>query len=223
MLAGPVGAQEQQPFSTPYDTPLSVTAGERVMVEGQYELHDVAKVSADIKSTMPGSMKIPFSFSIKAGELKPEFETENFEYFCADPAASSASFPGLGVVVDEGDCVGVRRGKKSVALEWFVDNSHHNGARNHAVWVWSRRVKPDEEKLISFEKRQVIGDVSLNTVVEFNGYYSGLLNFTVIERGQRREMKFDYGGSGQKLIGMVGKKMTVLSADSVELKYMWVK
>ena len=35
-------------------------------------------------------------------------------------------------------------------------------------------------------------------------------------------MKFDYDGKSEKMIGMLGKRMLVMSADSVELRYRWI-
>ena len=89
--------------------------------------------------------------------------------------------------------------------------------------IWSRRVRDNEMALLRTEKRQVVSDLAVRRAVSFDGYYSGLLNFTYVDGDQRREMRFDYDGEGEKLIGMRGKRMLVLGADSVELRYRWVE
>lgn len=210
-------------FSTAYGVPLSVTTGESIFVEGDYTLRDAAILSSRIRSTMPGSMMIPFAFSIEPGELRFRIASGNFEYFCARPESSSASFPGLGIVVLPEDCVGIRRDKVSGTVEWIVDNSFHNGADRSLTWVWHRRANSSELKTIKFEAKEQVADATLRKTVYFDGYYSGLLNFTYLDGDRKREMKFDYSGSGGKMLGMLGKKLLILGADSVDLKYMWVK
>lgn len=212
-------AQETERFATPSGKTLSVTTGESVFVEGNYALRDTFVLTAEINSTMPGSMMIPFSFRIEPGDLVFRGASREWEYFCAPNDRSAASFPGLGSVVSNGDCVGLRRRLSDNRLEWTVDNSIHNGMTT----IWSRRVRDNEMALLREEERQVITDVAVRRAVYFDGFYSGLLNFTFVDGGQRREMKFDYGGEGEKLIGMVGKRMLVLGADSVELRYRWVE
>lgn len=212
-------AQDIERFATPTETTLSVTTGEDVFVEGDYALRDAFVLSSRISSTMPGSMMIPFSFSIEPGDLTFRGASRDWEYFCAANDRSAASFPGLGSVVSAGDCVGVRRRLSDGRLEWTVDNSNHNGM----TAIWSRRVRDNEMALLRQEERQVVTDVAVRRAVYFDGFYSGLLNFTFVDGEQRREMKFDYDGEGEKLIGMLGKRMLVLGADSVELRYRWVE
>lgn len=211
-------AQETERFATPSGTTLSVTTGEHVFLEGDYAVRDAFVLTTRINSTMPGSMMIPFSFRIEPGDLTFRGSSRDWEYFCAPNDRSAASFPGLGSVVAEGDCIGLRRRLRDGRLEWTVDNSVHNGMTT----IWSRGVRDSEMALLREEERQVVTDVAVRRAVYFDGFYSGLLNFTFVDGDQRREMKFDYDGESEKLIGMLGKRMLVLGADSVELRYRWI-
>jgi len=114
--------------------------------------------------------------------------------------------------------IGLRRRNDDGRLQWVVDNSVRNGMRT----VWSRSVRPEELGQISFSKMKRVADAQVEQVVTFDGYYGGLLNFTFTEGARHRDMKFDYDGKSEKMIGMLGKKMLVLNADSVELRYKWV-
>lgn len=215
----PTAAQPQRhAYETPADVELAVTTGEVVFVAGSYALSDAVALGEDISSTMPGSMRIPFGFSIKAGTYLQSRSDAVWTWFCAPLDSSSASFPGLGSVVSDGDCIGVRRRNADGHLEWVVDNSVHNGMRA----IWSRSVRDQEARQISFSKTRQLAGADVDKVVTFDGYYGGLLNFTYAEGASRREMKFDYDGKSEKMIGMLGKRMLVMSADSVELRYRWI-
>jgi hypothetical protein len=217
--ATPGLAQPQRhAYETPAGVELAVTTGEVVYVAGSYALSDALTLAQDVSSTMPGSMRIPFGFSIKAGTYLQSRADVVWTGFCAPIYVASASFPGLGSVVSEGDCIGVRRRNADGALQWVVDNSVHNGMRT----VWSRSVRDKEAELLSFSKTERLAGAEIDKVVTFDGYYGGLLNFTFTEGARRREMKFDYDGRSEKMIGMLGKRMLVLKADSVELRYRWV-
>jgi hypothetical protein len=220
LAAAPAVAQQSETFATPTQTVLSATTGEAIFVEGEHVFRNVMVLKSEIRSTMPGSMMIPFSFTISPGDLVFRNSGREWEYFCADASKSTASFPGLGSVVEAGDCVGVRRRLSDGRLEWVVDNSRYNGFAT----VWSRRVRTNESAaLAAVEQRQVMTDISVHRAVYFDGFYSGLLNFTFHDGDQRREMKFDYDGTSEKMIGMLGKRLVVLRADSVELRYRWVE
>jgi len=71
--------------------------------------------------------------------------------------------------------------------------------------------------LLSFSKTELVGGAEVDEVVTFDGYYGGLLNFNFTEGARRREMKLDYDRRLEKMIGMLGKRMLVLKAESVEL------
>lgn len=208
----------QHPYATPYGVELAVTTGETVFVAGSYELADTLHLGVDIASTMPGSMGIPFGFKIRAGDYLQSRDGAQWTYFCAPLDRATASFPGLGVVVADGDCVGVRRRKSDDRLEWVVDNSIKNGMTT----IWSRKMTAAEIATVGFTKTQAISNASLEKAVTFDGFYSGLLTFTYVEGSSKRELRFDYDGKSEKLIGMLGKRMLVLKADSVELRYKWI-
>lgn len=212
------GAVKAETYVTPVETEQSVTTGENVLVEGSYSLRDVVALTTEVRSTIPGSMMIPFSFRIGPGDLTFRNAAGGWEYYCASAASSGASFPGLGSVVAEGDCVGVRRRVSDHRLEWVVDNSNHNGMST----IWSRSVRSNELQYLIARRAQTVSDVALRRLARFDGYYSGLLHFTYEEGNDRRELVFDYSGSGEKLIGMMGRRMLVLGADSVGLRYRWI-
>lgn len=209
----------QRPYETPYDQELTVTTGEEVFVAGQFKLAEMVTLKRVVSSKMPGGMGIPFTFKIDAGDYRQSHSDAEWTYFCAPLDRATASFPGLGRVVSEGDCVGVRKAKATGRVEWVVDNSVHN---NGMETIWSRAVKPSEADWLSFAETQAIANSTVEKVVTFDGFYGGLLTFTYVDGAQKREMKFDYDGKSEKMVGMLGKRMLVLQADAIGLRYKWV-
>jgi len=71
LLAGAAEAQERSatlPFATPTGKELKVTTGEVVFEEGSVMFSPTLIVRRVVKSTMPGSMMVPFRFWVPAGE-----------------------------------------------------------------------------------------------------------------------------------------------------------
>jgi hypothetical protein len=110
------------------------------------ESRPILELESSITSTMPGSMFIPFRFWVPAGRIALTHRRGGWDYYCASLEEAGASFPGLGSVVADGDCVGVRRRQSDAKLEWVVDNSFHNGMTT----IWSRPVTRSEAAELHF-------------------------------------------------------------------------
>ena len=206
--------------SDPLNTELEVFTGERIAATGKVAINEGFVISSEISSMMPGAYGIPFKFSINPTTLTKRYRRGKFEYFCAPLKSASATFPGLGQVYRQGDCIGIRR--SSSKLEWVVDNSEYNG---HTT-VWSRPYRPKKDPVITPSEGAIETQDSYATVITFDGYFSDLLHFTLIEleKGKRNEtaFKFDYPPkNGAPTYGIKGNVFEVVSVDNTRLVYIW--
>ena len=208
-------------FSPPIDKPLVVQTGDHILVSGKAIVVKTLQMSEGISSSMPGAYGVPFNFGIEKTNLVQEFDRGKHRYFCAPPHARSADFPGLGSVVAANDCVGVRVDAGSGKKEWVVDNSQKNGMTS----VWSRSVKESDGVSFSEGQERQYGPGMELKVVIFDGYYSNLLHFTLIEydgsRETHKEFRFDAPGEEPITVGIRGNIFEVLNVSGTEMSYQW--
>jgi len=209
-------------FSAPLATELSVDVGDSILTKGQAAYVEIYTLSGPIKSTMPGAYGVPFAFQIGQTALTKRYRRGHYEYFCAPLEEAGASFPGLGQVVRSGDCIGVRRSISDGSIEWVVDNSNHNGYTT----VWSRDYKPEKDPELTQSTGELSAKGSRITMIRFDGFYSNLLHFTLIEHDRsgktETEFKFDYPPrTGDPVYGIKGNLFQVNNVSNADLEYEW--
>lgn len=132
----------------PLNRKIEVTPGQEFY--GQYEevsRHSVAyRLAQPFKSSMGGSMGLPFAFAIDESELMPLRTRDGWTYYVPKHKQFRAWHGLLGNVLAEGDTVGLRVNQDG-RQEWFVDNSIHNGMRT----IWSRKLKPKDPVVTEVE------------------------------------------------------------------------
>lgn len=211
-------------FSPILGAKLAVETGDEMFVEGDYIPGQLVDITDRVDKFIPGSMLIPFPMSIEAGVIHMNKITSNWKYFCADPSMSAASFPGLGSVVRQGDCVGIRESKDGSRMQWVVDNSKYNRGLNT---VYTLNLSPEEQSKYRPSKSTIPFSVKALTTITYDGYYGGQLHFTYesIIGAQVKEQQFifDYDSASEVLIGIKGKRFTVIQADNITLSYRWEK
>lgn len=136
-------AQDLKVTRAPVGTPITVSAGQEFYAETALEEVPAYKLEKPFKSSMAGSMGLPFAFSIDTDLLVRVKKSDlGWEYFIPANGRFRAYHGLLGSVIRQGDTVGLRVGPQG-EMEWFVDNSIYNGMTT----VWSRRVKDKDPKL----------------------------------------------------------------------------
>ncbi|WP_313280364.1 hypothetical protein [Stutzerimonas balearica] len=210
-------------FTAPIGKHLSTETGEDLFVEGAYIQGERIVIEQDTDLMIPGSMMIPFPVHIGAGELLLTRITPEWKYFCGEPENVAASFPGLGSVIVEGDCVGIRMSTTDPAKkEWVVDNSNYNRMNT----IWSKSLSSEQSSDISPVKSKTPFSVKTLKRITFDGYYSEQLHFTWQEvspgMSDSREFTFDFDGS-PAVVGIKGNIFKVHKADNLSLQYEWIK
>lgn len=228
-LTGCAATPQKQPpiifqsFTAPIGKPLNTETGEDLFVEGAYIQGEKIVIKQDVDTLIPGSMMIPFPVHIGTGELSLERITPNWKYFCGEPENVAASFPGLGSVIANGDCVGVRVSTtNSAKKEWVVDNSKHNGMST----IWSKSLSSKQASNIYPVKSKTPFSVKSLKRIAFDGFFSSQLHFTWQEISpginDSREFTFDFDGS-PTVVGIKGNIFKVHKADNISLQYEWIK
>lgn len=210
-------------LQAPLQKTLTAETGEALLVKGSYIEGEYITVEQEINKMIPGSMMIPFPIRIESGKLRMEKITNEHKYFCAHHAKSAASFPGLGSVVAEGDCIGIRQSIDDGELEWVVDNSNYN--RSSGQTIWTRNMSgPEQAKYMPKKDPMPFNIRNLKRIV-FDGYYDGQLHFTfeTISENNKKEKEFifDYSSSDDLKISIKGYRLSVLDVDSIQLTYEW--
>jgi hypothetical protein len=142
----------------PLNRKIEVTPGQEFY--GQFQEvsnNSVAyRLAQPFKSSMGGSMGLPFAFSIDETELLPSRTRDGWTYYVPKHKQFRAWHGLLGNVLAEGDTVGLRVNQDG-PQEWFVDNSIHNGMRT----IWSRKLKPKDPAVTEVEvtSRSPVGPV----------------------------------------------------------------
>lgn len=208
-------------FSPPAETILNVNTGNDLFVEGAFIPGEVINLDKPIDLMIPGAMFIPFPVHIK-GPLKLARISAEWKYFCGDIGNVAASFPGLGSVIRDGDCVGIRV-SNSNQKQWVVDNSIYNRGR---TTVWTLDISDSEARNITTTKIAEPFMVETLRKITFDGFHSKQIHFTWTEiQGNNKNTQkftFDYMGRPTK-IGVKGYKLEVVEVDNIKLTYKWIK
>lgn len=212
-----------QKFSAPLEKKLQAETGDDLFVEGAYIKGEKILLTQDYSLMIPGSMMIPFPVYIGAGELALSRITPNWKYYCGRPETVTATFPGLGSVIANGDCVGVRISNDNTAKkEWVVDNSIYNRMNT----IWSRSIAASDAVSIIPKESKIPFDVRTLKRITFDGHYGGQLHFTWQEVApglqDSRDFTFDFNGK-PTLVGIKGNVFKIHKADNLHLTYEWVK
>ena len=211
---------EFREFNAPLGLTLLVETGNDLFVRGEYIEGEVITITEQVKKLIPGSMFIPFPITIEPGELKLSSTSAKWKYFCGDSDKVTASFPGLGSVIRQGDCVGIRVANDK--MQWVVDNSNYNRRQT----IYSSTIKDSESKnYVPKLSGKIIKTIDFEKIL-FEGFYGGQVHF-LWERiqGQSKESRqfiFDFDGN-PTLVGIKGQQFRILEANNVELQYKWVK
>ena len=130
--------QSRRLVSSTIGTVTAVTPGEAFYIEIGVTPVPALRLSWPFKSSMKGSMGLPFAFAINSTLLVRSGTSRDghWTYFSPKDKAFTASHGLLGSVIRPGDSVGLRLGA-SGEREWFVDNSVYTGMNT----IWTRRVK----------------------------------------------------------------------------------
>lgn len=130
--------------ASPVGVSYRVTPGQTVYSELRMDKVLAYELKQDIKSKMRGGLGLKFWFSIDAGVLTQLQSGEDWTYFGVKKGRAKAWHGLAGDVLDERDHVGVRRSNRTKSLEWYVDNSFHNGQ----ITIWTRKLEEAELKLL---------------------------------------------------------------------------
>lgn len=210
-------------FTAPLETQLKVDTGNAVFVQGTYIQGEEINLSKDVSLLVPGAMFIPFPVSIKAGSLPMTRIEGEWKYYCASMSGATATFPGLGSVVANGDCIGLRQSLTSGEYEWVVDNSIHNRSNT----IWTKSFDESYKALVSRRMLDKPYQVRELTRIVFDGLAGGQYRFTLEElSGNTKTEKsfvFDRAQTGDTVVGIKGRVFRIIKADNVSMEYAWVK
>ena len=201
---------------------LAVQTGDALFVEGSYIEGESIRIDDPIEMMIPGAMMIPFSIRIEKGILDLASVTPSWKYYCASTGGAKAWFPGLGSVIREGDCVGIRISHDKQKYQWVVDNSNYNNGWGETIW--SRSMDEDQARKHAPVPSNKPFKVQYLKRIVFDGYYGGQLHFTWDDiSGTDRETRpftFDFTGSPTE-VGIKGNNFVVHKADNLKLVYEW--
>jgi hypothetical protein len=229
-LSGCISAKTPvTPFREKYDFKAKIgeikfaNVGDNIFVKGTLNKTKGLSMSNGIMSTMPGALFLPFDFYIEKCTLVLRYQDEEHFYYVAPEDKCGASHSMLGSVVVPGDTIGVRLGKRSTSMEWFVDNSYYN--RQDALWA--RQVSEDNGVRLTEVEVPLYDQETKLVKIAYDGFYQGLLRFTyAVLAGQttrEKEFAFDYkAGTGPVELGIKGHVFEVLSVNNKGMRYRWV-
>lgn len=207
-------------FDAPIGKALEVNTGDSVFVTGSYIDGEEIELADRVDLMMPGSLGIPFPVHMAPGKLQLTRIDAEGRYYCATDGQATATFPGLGSVIAQGDCVGIRISRAQGTTEWVVDNS----IRNQTTTIWTKRVPAAE--VARYQPRPTAKPFKVRVLrrITFDGYHGGQLHFTWDEMTQNsresKEFTFDFNG-GEVPVGIKGNRFRVLHADNIKLTYAW--
>jgi hypothetical protein len=207
-------------FNAPLGISSTVETGNDLFVRGSYIEGEAILITQQVKKLIPGAMGIPFPITIEPGKLVLKSISSDWKYFCGENNKVAASFPGLGSVIRDGDCVGIRVSDKK--MQWVVDNSNYNRMRT----IYKSNIKKSEHKKYSpIPNNQILKAIDYEKIT-FEGFYGGQVHFEwqkISEKSKEsRQFTFDFNGE-PTLVGIKGQQFKILNANNVELVYEWVK
>lgn len=209
----PIAAAE--PATSATGRELKVFPGDKFYFEGEQVEVPVLEISNTFESRMPGSMRIRFSFAIDAKKLRFSRTHDGWDYFAA-PEGKARAWHGLvGNVLAKGDTVGVRINERNGEMEWFVENSRHNGFTT----IWHRPVKPGKDvevKAAGTEK--LLPDGGRVRGLEYLGTRDNQIRVRYEEFGEsvrREEFYFPISAQMPMEIGVMGLRAEVIRVDGV--------
>ena len=213
---------EKNVLRTEVGTEGEATAGDAVIVKGVMEVPSRLQIIGSIKSSMPGAMGLPFSFSIQECSLAFVAQSSTVLWYAAPDSEVTAKHSMLGSVLSEGDHVGIMINRRSGLAHWYVDNSIHNH-RRPGTMVWSRAISAaDGVQVIPRYEKMVAGN-STYKAITYGGAYDGKFRFTLDEFsvGQEtsKEFFFTINENGSTLVAIKGVLFEITYHDSVLIRY----
>ncbi len=210
-------------FSPAIGEKRETNTGGNLLEEGAYIPGQQINISETVNKLIPGSMFIPFPIMIKPGVLFFKTADSDGRYFCAHNGNATATFPILGSVIDNGDCVGIRVSLDGNTSHWFVDNSIHNNSNT----TWTSSMSEEEKKKYPIQDAENPYLVKTRTLIVFDGHYGGQLHFTLSENNygdvKTKSFTFDFIAGKTSIVGIKGHLFEVLSVDNVKITYRWIK
>lgn len=211
-------------FSAPIGSLLTVETGESIFVEGEYIEGEYIQLDESVDLMIPGSMMIPFPVHINSGRLEIDRITSQWKYYCASTNEAAASFPGLGSVVRNGDCIGIRISMDGSESEWVVDNSNYNKGWGETIWKLSMSNEDRQKYKVNPSKKPF--QIKQIKRIVFDGFYGNQVHFSwedfSFSNKETKEFTFDFNNT-PTLISIKGKQLVLHSADNVNLVYEWKK
>ncbi len=131
--------------AAPVGMTCRVSPGQMVYTEVRMDKIPMYTLSQRVKSKMKGGMGLKFWFSLEPGELRMLESDSDWTYFGVRKGRAAAWHSIAGDVLAGKDHVGVRKSRFGSDLEWYVDNSFHNGQ----VTIWTRKIDADELKWLA--------------------------------------------------------------------------
>jgi hypothetical protein len=186
---------------------------------------EALRMSNSIASTMPGTLGMPFNFSVQKSDLILEYQTNEHLYYVA-PSASCFAYSMGTFVLAESDEIGVRVSRRDGSREWFVDNSVFNHLQPGSV-LWSRPVEDSDG--VMFAAATVLLPLKDGNIkyITFDGYAGNLLHFTYeeIESGYEisRQYVFRKDHRIPCIVNIEGAELVVLEASGDEIRYRALK
>jgi hypothetical protein len=202
-----------------------VSLGEKMYFDGDVGLTSSIELKSGIESKMPGSMGLPFTFSLKPSILMPDYVTDLYIYYAASEDHFDASHSMLGKVVKPGDKAGIRASKLTNGLEWYVDNSIFNGMQPHSV-VWSRPIKVSDNAIITPRNDLSVmlpRTQSRYREITYGGFVNGnyMISFREVNTGREYEKDFiiPKTDSGNTILSIKGSIIEIISQDNLGVTY----
>lgn len=154
LSGAPADAQIRRQHLPEVGTEVSVSAGQAFYLERHVEPRKSIRLSKSIKSSMGGSMGLPFGFEITDVVLEPLAKSgDGWSYYAAAPGGFKAYHGLLGSVITAGDTVSIRVDEAG-QLEWYVDNSIHTGTPT----IWHRKWKKKDPEIIWVDAGEIVSN-----------------------------------------------------------------
>lgn len=202
-----------------------VSLGETMYRDGDVGQTSSIELKSSIDSSIPGSMGLPFSFSIKPSILQPDYLTKHYIYYATTLDNSTATHSMLGKVVKAGDKIGIRANRLTNGLEWYVDNSRFNGMNPHTV-IWSRPIRVSDQVVIVPRNDLSVflpGTESRYREITYGGHLNGnyMISFREVNTGREYEKDFviPKSESGNTLLSIKGSIIEIIEHDNLGVTF----
>ncbi len=211
-----------QKFTTHIGVEVKTENGASIYYEGEFIPNEFIAIPEPVNKIMAGSMFMPTPVYIAGGSLNMKRIAEGWKYYCGKLSESSAALPGLGTIVEDGDCIGIRISIEDNSYEWVVDNSIYKRKTS----ILTRSMSDREKAQFTPQKLKTAFDEKQFVKINYNGFFGGQLHFTwaQLDSFQLNTQKFVFDFVGKPIVvSIMGKQFEITSADNVAMTYRWIK